>query len=604
MSKLLMKLKNIICAILSLAFFNLQSVHAQTAMINVYGRNTTLLNGKWQTIIDPFDSGIGWRGVYKDAKPTGKNDFLEYSFDDDNTLNVPGDFNSQMPELNWYESTVWYKKTFNYASDNSQRLFIHFGAANYVADVFLNGKKLGRHEGGFTPFQFEITGQVKPGDNAILLRVNSARVKNGIPGSGFDWFNYGGITRDVHLVKTGKVFIQDYKIQLDPEDKTKITGYIKLSDNVAGRVSVIIPELKINQKIVTDDKGYAAINFKRSIELWTPEKPKLYTVDLKTETDNITDRIGFRTITVNGTQILLNGKPIFLRGVNIHEEIPQRKARAYSEADAQVLIGWAKELGCNFVRLVHYPHNEYEIKQAEEQGLLVWEEIPVYQGIDFPDSAVRGKAELMLKEVINRDKNRCDVIFWSIANETGPSKDRDKTLVALAKTAKLLDPTRLVTAAFNNVSYHDGKMELKDTVMKYVDVIGINEYMGWYTDWPGQPEKVQWVSNFNKPMIISEFGGESVYNNKIDTAVKASAWNETYVNNIYLSQIKMFKTTPFLQGVCPWVLADFKSPVRMQQTYQKGWNRKGLLSDHGEKKKSWFTMKAYYEKLKKENVLN
>lgn len=604
MSKLLMKLKNIICAILSLAFFNLQSVHAQTAMINVYGRNTTLLNGKWQTIIDPFDSGIGWRGVYKDAKPTGKNDFLEYSFDDDNTLNVPGDFNSQMPELNWYESTVWYKKTFNYASDNSQRLFIHFGAANYVADVFLNGKKLGRHEGGFTPFQFEITGQVKPGDNAILLRVNSARVKNGIPGSGFDWFNYGGITRDVHLVKTGKVFIQDYKIQLDPEDKTKITGYIKLSDNVAGRVSVIIPELKINQKIVTDDKGYAAINFKRSIELWTPEKPKLYTVDLKTETDNITDRIGFRTITVNGTQILLNGKPIFLRGVNIHEEIPQRKARAYSEADAQVLIGWAKELGCNFVRLVHYPHNEYEIKQAEEQGLLVWEEIPVYQGIDFPDSAVRGKAELMLKEVINRDKNRCDVIFWSIANETGPSKDRDKTLVALAKTAKLLDPTRLVTAAFNNVSYHDGKMELKDTVMKYVDVIGINEYMGWYTDWPGQPEKVQWISNFNKPMIISEFGGESVYNNKIDTAVKASAWNETYVNNIYLSQIKMFKTTPFLQGVCPWVLADFKSPVRMQQTYQKGWNRKGLLSDHGEKKKSWFTMKAYYEKLKKENVLN
>lgn len=604
MSKLLMKLKNIICAILSLAFFNLQSVHAQTAMINVYGRNTTLLNGKWQTIIDPFDSGIGWRGVYKDAKPTGKNDFLEYSFDDDNTLNVPGDFNSQMPELNWYESTVWYKKTFNYASDNSQRLFIHFGAANYVADVFLNGKKLGRHEGGFTPFQFEITGQVKPGDNAILLRVNSARVKNGIPGSGFDWFNYGGITRDVHLVKTGKVFIQDYKIQLDPEDKTKITGYIKLSDNVAGRVSVIIPELKINQKIVTDDKGYAAINFKRSIELWTPEKPKLYTVDLKTETDNITDRIGFRTITVNGTQILLNGKPIFLRGVNIHEEIPQRKARAYSEADAQVLIGWAKELGCNFVRLVHYPHNEYEIKQAEEQGLLVWEEIPVYQGIDFPDSAVRGKAELMLKEVINRDKNRCDVIFWSIANETGPSKDRDKTLVALAKTAKLLDPTRLVTAAFNNVSYHDGKMELKDTVMKYVDVIGINEYMGWYTDWPGQPEKVQWISNFNKPMIISEFGGESVYNNKIDTAVKASAWNETYVDNIYLSQIKMFKTIPFLQGVCPWVLADFKSPVRMQQTYQKGWNRKGLLSDHGEKKKSWFTMKAYYEKLKKENVLN
>src|SRR3569833_1278476 len=204
-----MKLKYIICSLLSATFICLQPARAQTAMINVYGRNTTLLNGKWQTIIDPFDSGIGWRAVYKDGKPTGKNDFLEYSFDDDHTLNVPGDFNSQMPELKWYESTVWYKKAFNYAPDNNQRLFIHFGAANYIADVFLNGKKLGHHEGGFTPFQFEITNLVKPGENAILLRVNNARVKNGIPGFGFDWFNYGGITRDVHLVKTGKLFIQD-----------------------------------------------------------------------------------------------------------------------------------------------------------------------------------------------------------------------------------------------------------------------------------------------------------------------------------------------------------------------------------------------------------
>src|ERR1700761_4863477 len=145
-----MKLKSIICSLLAAAFY-LQSASAQTAMINVYGRNTTLLNGKWQTIIDPFDSGSGWRGIYKDAKPTGKNDFLEYSFDDDNTLNVPGDFNSQMPELKWYESTVWYKKTFTCTPDDNHRLFIHFGAANYIADVYLNGKKLGRHEGGFTP---------------------------------------------------------------------------------------------------------------------------------------------------------------------------------------------------------------------------------------------------------------------------------------------------------------------------------------------------------------------------------------------------------------------------------------------------------------------
>jgi len=576
--------------------------YAQTSMINVYGRNSELLNGKWETIIDPLDAGIGWRAVYKDATPTGKNDFVEYSFIKENTLNVPGDYNSQLPELTYYESSVWYKKTFNYAPNKNERLFIHFGAVNYIADVYFNGKKLGRHEGGFTTFQFEITDLVKESGNALIVRVNNSRVKNGIPGFGFDWFNYGGITRDVHLIKTKKVFIEDYKIQLDPDDKSHITGYAKLNSELSGqKISINIPELKISEKIVTDNKGFAAISLKKKIQLWTPGQPKLYNTRLSVENDSISDRIGFRTIKVDGTQILLNGKPVFLRGVNIHEEIPQRKARAYSDADAQVLINWAKELGCNFVRLVHYPHNEYTIKQAEEKGLMVWEEIPVYQGIDFPDSTVKGKAALMLKEVIKRDKNRCNVILWSVANETGPSKERDKTLVALAKEVKLLDPTRLVTAAFNNVSYHDYKMELKDSVMKYVDVIGINEYMGWYTDWPKDPEKVEWVSNFNKPMIMSEFGGESVYNNRIDTAVKASAWSEDYVVNIYNNQIKMFKKIPFLQGVCPWVLVDFRSPVRMQSTYQKGWNRKGLLSDQGEKKKSWYTMKAYYDQLKKMN---
>ena len=572
--------------------------YAQTAMINVYGRNSTLLNGKWETIVDPFDVGIGWRAIYKDAKPTGKSDFVEYSFSPDNTLNVPGDFNSQRPELTYFESSVWYKKTFDCALEKEKRFFIHFGAVNYIADVYFNGKKLGRHEGGFTPFQFEVTGLIKDMDNSLIVRVNSARVKNGVPGSLFDWFNYGGITRDVHLISTRNIFIEDYKIQLDPQDNGRITGYAKLNDELAGKqITVSIPGLKVNEKITTDKTGYAAISLKRNPRLWTPERPELYKVNLGVDGDTVSDHIGFRSIKVAGTKILLNGKPVFLRGVNIHEEIPQRKARAYSDTDARMLIDWAKELGCNFVRLVHYPHNEYTIKYAEEKGIMVWEEIPVYQGIDFPDTALKTKAERMLKEVIRRDQNRCNVIFWSIANETSASKERDQTLVQLAKEVKTLDPTRMVTAAFNNVNRQGDKITLRDSVMKYVDVIGVNEYMGWYTDWQGQPEKVQWASDFNKPLIISEFGGESVYGNKADTAVKASAWSEEYVANIYRNQIKMFGTIPFLQGVCPWVLADFRSPYRMQSTYQKGWNRKGLLSDQGEKKRAWYVMQEYYQSL-------
>src|SRR5258708_294095 len=138
-----------------------QAGFAQTSMINVYGRNSISLNGRLETIIDPFDVGIGWRAIYKDAKSIGKTDFVEYSFDQTNTLRVPGDFNSQLPELTYFESSVWYKKTFDIVPEKNERLFIHFGAVNYIADVYFNGKKLGRHEGGFTPFQFEVTGLVK-----------------------------------------------------------------------------------------------------------------------------------------------------------------------------------------------------------------------------------------------------------------------------------------------------------------------------------------------------------------------------------------------------------------------------------------------------------
>jgi beta-glucuronidase len=291
----------------------------------------------------------------------------------------------------------------------------------------------------------------------------------------------------------------------------------------------------------------------------------------------------------------LNGKPIFLRGVNIHEEIPQRKARAFSDTDARVLINWASELGCNFVRLVHYPHNEFTIKFAEEKGIMVWEEIPVYQNIKFSDTGVERKMDLMLAEMISRDQNRCNVICWSVANETRSSKERDQALIRMAAKARSLDDTRMVTAAFDDVKYEGGRATLVDSVMRYFDVIGVNEYLGWYRPWPKDPGKMEWVSPYNKPMIISEFGGEALYNNEKAVADLASSWSEDYMALIYTDQLKMFKDIPFLQGICPWILADFRSPVRMHPVYQRGWNRKGLLSDQGEKKKAWYIIKTFYD---------
>ena len=134
--------------------------------------------------------------------------------------------------------------------------------------------------------------------------------------------------------------------------------------------------------------------------------------------DKVHDAIGFRTIETHGTQILLNGKPIFLRGISLHEEAPIRGGRAFSQKDAETLLGWAHELGCNFVRLTHYPHSENMTRLADRMGLMVWSEIPVYWDIDWENPATLQNAENQLHEMIARDHNRASVVFWSLSNET------------------------------------------------------------------------------------------------------------------------------------------------------------------------------------------
>jgi len=572
---------------------------AQNAMTNVSARHCTDLNGKWQVIIDPMGSG-DWRQVWQERKPERKTDFIEYSFEGGPSLDVPGDFNTQLPELKYYEGTVWYKKTFDHSPLKNKRLFIHFGAVNYLADVYLNGKLLGTHEGGFTPFQFEITKKILKGSNTIIVRVNNLRKKDGIPGLGYDWFNYGGITREVNLVETNDTFISDYFIQLGKHSLNEVKGRVKMDGiSPSQSITIKIPELKVNYKTRSDNEGLAEINFAANFKLWSPENPKLYKVIIQSETDTINDEIGFRSIATEGSKILLNGKHVFLKGINVHEENPLRAARAYSESDAMLLLKWARELGCNILRLAHYPHNEHMIKTAEKMGLMVWDEIPVYQQIEFSAPDVAGKMDLMMHEMIDRDKNRCNVVIWSLSNETNSSPDRDRALIELTENCRLLDSTRLITSVINNANYSNNVMSVWDTLYRHVDLISLNEYLGWYLPWQGSANQIKW--NFichDKPVLITEFGGEALYGNNSGPKDEASSWSEDYQARIYRDQIAMFGTIKELSGVFPWLLADYRSPVRMHPLYQKGWNRKGLISDRGEKKKAWFILKDYYDSIR------
>ncbi len=569
---------------------------------NIEGRKTISLDGQWRTIIDPYESGYydyryepSTNGYFKDAKPKTKSDLIEYDFDTSGSLNVPGDWNTQAERLLFYEGTIWYKKAFDYQRKENTRLFVYFGAANYIADVYLNGQKLGRHEGGFTPFNFEITNVVRESNNSLIVKVDNKRRRDAVPTLITDWWNYGGLTRQVKLIETPVTFVQDYLIQLKRGSQDRIAGWVKVNgDKLVQKITIRIPEARISKSFTTDANGLAQISFEASLTLWSPANPKLYEVTIETEADHVQDEIGFRSIETKGTEILLNGKPVFLRGVCIHEEAPFRGGRAYSREDALTLLNWAKELGANFVRLAHYPHNEFMLREADRMGIMVWSEIPVYWTILWENSATFENAQNQLSEMIARDKNRAAVIIWSMANETPVGDARLVFLKKLIERARSLDSTRLISAAMERHYVDDKTQMIDDPLGEYVDVFGCNEYVGWYDGLPEKADALTWKMKYQKPLIMTEFGGEAPYGNHGDAMTR---WTEEYQENVYQHQLSMLKRIPFLRGTCPWILMDFRSPRRPLPGIQDFHNRKGLISDRGEKKKAFYVMQKYYREL-------
>ncbi|MDR1682355.1 MAG: beta-glucuronidase [Candidatus Symbiothrix sp.] len=568
---------------------------------NVYAREHVLLNGKWNYIVDPLENGYyDYRMqpqtdgffINKKADPT---ELVEYNFDTSPIMNVPGDWNTQVESLFFYEGTVWFKKDFTVEKKSATRYILYFGAANYDTKVYVNGQKMGEHIGGYTPFNFDITDAIKSGNNFVIVKVDNKRHRDNVPTVNMDWWNYGGITRDVLLCEVPETYIEDYFFQWNKEKQGSVYGWIKLNQPVANQdITIEIPELKLKQNLKTDASGQAAFELKAKPQLWCPENPKLYDVILASNKEKLNDQIGFRTIQTDGKKLLLNGKQIFLRGICIHEEAPFRSGRAWSDEDAAVLLGWAKEMGCNYVRLAHYPHNEHTIRMAEKMGILVWSEIPVYWTISWSNPDTYANAEHQLHDMIYRDKNRCAVVIWSIANETPHSAERDLFLSKLAKYARSQDDTRLISMAMEITrNDNDKTISMKDNMNEYVDIISFNQYMAWY--WGGNMQdwtRATWNIPYNKPVIVSEFGGGCLYGFHGD---KTTRFTEENQEALFQCNLEMMERIDGLSGLSPWVLVDFRSPRRQLFGIQDFFNRKGLISDSGNKKKAFFVMQQYYQ---------
>ncbi len=581
----------------------------QPLLVDMDHRPSLSLNGDWHIIADPYRAGISSfhgapnpNGFFKDeVYSPDSNKLVEYSFSKSPTIKVPGDWNTQAEWLRLYEGPLWYQRHFDYTPQPGHRAFLHIGAANYRSNVFVNGKPVCEHEGGFTPFDCEITNVVKPGENDAVILVDNTRIADGVPTLKTDWYNYGGLTRDVSVVTTPAIFIDDYELHLDRATRSVIEGYVHIQAAEGATpaptpVTVSIPELHLNATLTTDANGRALVNLPtKNLSLWSPSNPKLYKLTLKaginSAADTLQDEIGFRTIETRGSEILLNGQPIFLKGVCIHAEAPIRTGRANTQKDVDTLLGWVKELGGNYARLAHYPHDERTTRTADKLGILIWSEVPVYWAEQFDNEAVFNKSKQQLTEEIRRDRNKASVILWSIANETPNTPARTAFLTRSADLVHQLDPTRLVTAAL--LVHGDLKTKyIDDPLGKALDVIGFNEYIGWYEGKPEDADGIEWKVSYDKPLIVSEFGGGAKSGLH---GPETQRWTEEYQASIFRHQLVMLNGITQLRGMSPWLLMDFRSPVRLLPGIQDGFNRKGLISDQGEKKQAFAVVQKAYK---------
>ena len=554
------------------------------------GRVKESLDGLWQYAVDQYDTFLRQKWFlekYVDDK--GFTLPVDFSFDEWPVMELPVCWNVVNPEYHLYESSMVFTRKFLYReSQQGERVFLKVGAANYICRLCLNGKYVGMHRGGSTPAFWDITDYLVSGDNRIFLAVDAARRPEQVPTENTDWFNYGGIYREIELIRVPKIHIKDFAIGLVPDGCfNKIYVEIKLSDRLNTSAILKIDELGISTDISITD-GEAKLELNVTPELWSPENPKLYQVSLSCEGDTVSDTIGFREIRVKGRSILLNGKEIFLRGISCHED-SVKNGKGLTDEERIENIRVAKELGCNFMRVAHYPHHENMSKLADKMGMLLWEEIPVYWAIRFERDATYDDAENQLAELIYRDRNRASVIIWSVGNENADTDERLSFMSRLAKYAKILDSTRLVSAA----CLVDGDRNMiADRLADYLDVIGINEYCGWYTpDFQKLPQLME-NSNPDKPVIITEFGADAMsgHHGTID-----DKGTEECQVDVYNKQIEVLRNIPYIKGMTPWILYDFQCP-RRTSFIQNYYNRKGLLNeDKTYRKPAFYVLQKFYK---------
>lgn len=552
------------------------------------GRPRESLDGEWNFCIDQYDSFLRAQW-YKEEKrdASGRELPVDYDFDDWEKVPVPSCWNTLRPEYLCYEGPAVYTRTFKYRNRGEKRVYLKLGAANYEAFLFLNGKFVGRHMGGSTPFYAEVSKFLQT-DNRVSVVVDNTRSAGHVPAKNTDWHNYGGLYRSVELIRLPETFISDFTVGLSKDDDKAVSVGVTLNEKIDCSATVAIPELSVKRRVEVRGGSWNG-SLSCAPQLWSPECPRLYRVEIACCGDLVSDEVGFRRIEARGADVYLNGEKVFLKGVSVHEE-SEKNGKALKEEEIFAHLAAAKELGCNYVRLAHYPHSEKAAKLADRIGIMLWEEIPVYWAIDFESAKVLYDAKNQLGELIRRDKNRASVIIWSVGNENADTDARLEFMSALVSDARGKDPSRLVAAA---CLVDLEACAMADRLAGYLDIIGINEYFGWYDPDFSKLGRLFENSGIKKPVVISEFGADALSgcHGTVD-----DLFTEEKQADVYEKQVEVLEKAECVKGMSPWILYDFRCP-RRHNRFQQGYNLKGLISADGSyKKAAYFVLKNFYAK--------
>jgi len=522
-------------------------------------------------------------------------------FDGGQPIAVPASWNDQFNDLRDYLGIAWYQTRFQVPWGwQQQRIFVRFGSVNYLADVWLNDTKLGQHEGGHLPFEFDVTEHVQPGDNLLVVRVDGelavdrvppgnipTNTKNPLsgfmsnhPASAFDFFPFCGIQRPVLLYSVPQQAISDVTVTTTIDGSRGIVRVqVERPTGTSVQVALRGHGTAVEDKFDADE----TILRVEDAALWSPEAPNLYDLSLELLAGGaVVDRydlpVGIRTITVEGDQLLLNGQPIKLTGFGRHEDFPVvgRGYLAPLIIKDYELMRW---IGANSFRTTHYPYSEQMMDLADRLGFLVIDETPAV-GLYFGDEGLDERTRLCHKftrEMIDRDKNHPSVIMWSLANE--PSNNDPKAgpfFHKLYDLAKGLDPTRPVTMV--NMLLTPGPEE---PAFEFIDVLCMNRYYGWYSFGGRLDEGIQASeqeldathAKFGKPIIVAEFGADTLPGWHSEPA---EMFSEEYQVEFLSATIEMLNRKPYVVGQHVWNLCDFKTSQAVFRA--GGMNFKGVFT--------------------------